>query len=66
MIVYTTAPKSYDYGYMEQIGETRTQSQTVRILVTDDEYRAKNYQIPRYQSGLYYAGTTPPFGTIED
>lgn len=58
MYVYTNAPVDYDYSYMVEIGELRLHGNpdtVFRILFTEDEYRAENYQIPRYESGLYTA-----------
>lgn len=56
MILYTDAPASYDYSYMTEIGEhiSEWDGRTYRVLSTDDEYRAVNFQMPRYRSGLYF------------
>lgn len=58
MRVYTTAPKAYDYPYMNEVGQTEMYlDRPVRILETDDEFRCKNFQIPRYMSGMHLAMT---------
>ena len=56
MIIYTTAPAAYDYSYMEEIGTYRSShGDEWRVVATEDEYRATNFQLPRYHSGLYAA-----------
>lgn len=62
MIVYTTAPQDYDYGYMEEIGtHVATTGTEFRVLIAHDEWRCENFQIPRYRSGLYPAYTLNEF-----
>lgn len=62
MIIYTTAPVDYDYWYMEEIAVYHSSHGSKwRVLETEDEYRATNYQIPRYNSGLYPAYTAEEF-----
>lgn len=57
MIIFTNAPADYDYSYMEDTGR-RVHIQGMgglpyRELIVHDEYRFANFQVPRYNSGLY-------------
>lgn len=62
MYVYTTAPRRYDYGYMEEHGIFRaTDGTEYRVLWANDVERCVSYQLPRYRSGLYYAALERDF-----
>lgn len=59
VLFYTDAPIDYDYWYTKEIescvGMTNCVfSKPVRLVDITDEVRGKGYQIPRYQSGLYF------------
>ena len=47
--VFTTAPQSYDYSYVIEVGSL--ESGNVRVL--DIPAHSVNYQRARYESGLY-------------
>jgi hypothetical protein len=51
---WTTASKSYDYGYTVNTGQTAKSitGATWRLVTTTDDARFQSHQIPRYQSGL--------------
>lgn len=52
--VLTNAPVAYDYGYTTDLGdEVQTERFTLRTCIAPDSH--VDYQIGRYQSGLYVA-----------
>lgn len=53
MVIYTNAPRVYDYSYMEEISTEMIGVVLWRCLKVHDEFRYEFYQKPRYGSGLY-------------
>lgn len=56
-IRYTNAPEDYDYSYVKTVSRLEPMNENNRsgwrkIAITDMD-RFKNFQMPRYQSGMY-------------
>lgn len=54
VLYFTNAPEAYDYDYCTTVGMVCGMGDWRVVLVTDPK-RFREYQIPRYQSGLYSA-----------
>jgi hypothetical protein len=55
-IYWTNAPADYDYtSYVRDTGHSVTTRQVWRLVVVTDVPRFGDYQLPRYNSGMYCA-----------
>jgi hypothetical protein len=53
---WTNAPEAYDYDYVETIGRgTDRYGKPWRMILVTDLERFRNFQVPRYGSGLKQA-----------
>jgi hypothetical protein len=60
----TRAPSGYDYSYVFELGVVQVVDyddsvKEFRLLALADRYRALNFQIPRYWSGVYATYVVP-------